>query len=92
MTQHQPPADVTPRAPSAIGHDLKANFSELWESVRERAVHTFDKLHRDQLLGVKSFDEFKQLVKSAYSYDDARVDTEIDRFVNEGGTPHTPHR
>ena len=88
MSQDHPASGGTPRTPSLIGNDLKGNFAELWTSLKERAIHTFDKLHRDELLEVKTFDELKALLRRAYSYDDARLDAEIDRFVNEGGSSH----
>ncbi len=77
-----------PRPPQAIGRDLKANFAELWESLRERAVHTFSRLELSDVLAVKSLDDLRRILRGAYAYDDAQLDAEIDRFVNEGGSAH----
>ncbi len=75
-----------PRPPEAIGRDLKSNFAELWESVRERAVHTFSRLELSDVRAVKSLEDLRRILRGAYAYDDAQLDAEIDRFVNEGGS------
>lgn len=84
-----------PRAPGAISRDLKANFAELWESLRARAHHAFNELDPKDILAVRHLDDLRRIVKNAYQYDDARVDAELDRFANEGGAsstgPATPH-
>lgn len=88
MSTHQ----LSARTPERIGQDLKENFAELWESVRERAFHTFDRLHGDDLRGVSTLADLRRVIQRAYLFDDVRLEEEIDRFVNEGGRAAPPRR
>lgn len=82
-----PKSATPPRTPTEVGKDLKADFTELWETLRERAKHTFARIEVKDLLEVRSLDDLRRMVKQAYAYDDAQLDVEIDRFMNEGGAP-----
>lgn len=82
---HEPSTPPEPRTPTEVGRDIKADFSELWESVRERAKHTFSRLDVKDLVEVRSLDDLRRIVKTAYAYDEKQLDAEIDRFMSEGG-------